>query len=69
MILDTKQMHRDIIKKLNRSMLSQKYLCEQLEIGRSTFWRLSKGHELKVNTFLKLLEWLDRDINIYLKKI
>lgn len=68
MTLDTKQMHRDIIKKLNKDMLPQRHLTEQLGIGRATFWRLSKGHELKVNTFLKLLTWLDRDINIYLIK-
>lgn len=68
MKLDTKQMHKDINKKLKKSMLPQRHLTEELGIGRATFWRLSKGHEMQVSTFLKLITWLDKDLNYYIKK-
>jgi len=64
--LDTKKMHRDILRRLNGIDKPQKYLTEKLGISRSTFWRLSNNHEMKVNTFLKLVEWLDKDINYYI---
>lgn len=65
--LDTIKMHSDIIRRLNSINKPQHYLTKKLGIGRSTFWRLSKQHELKVNTFLKLVNWLDKDINEYIK--
>lgn len=68
MILDTKKMHIDIIKRLNKIKKPQRYLTDKLGIARSTFWRLSQGHELKVTTFLKLVEWMDEPIEKYLKR-
>lgn len=66
MILDTKKMHFDILKRLNSIKKPQRYLTEKLGVSRATFWRLSQGHEMKVNTFLKLVEWMEGDINDYL---
>jgi predicted DNA-binding transcriptional regulator AlpA len=66
MILDTKKMHYDILKRLNSIKKPQRYLTEKLGVSRATFWRLSQGHEMKVNTFLKLVEWMEGDINDYL---
>lgn len=68
MELDTKKMHGDILRRLNSIGKPQRYLTEKLGISRATFWRLSQGHELMVNTFLKLAEWLDEDINRYIIK-
>ena len=67
LFLDTKKMHHDILSRLNKINKPQRYLCEKLGIGRATLHRLSKGHELKVDTFLKLLNWMDVDINSYIK--
>lgn len=66
MKLDTVKMHRDILRRLNSINKPQKYLTEKLGVSRATFHRLSKGHEMKVNTFLKLVEWMEKDVNEYL---
>jgi predicted DNA-binding transcriptional regulator AlpA len=68
MTLDTQKMHSDILRRLNSINKPQRYLTQKLGVSRATFWRLSKGQELKVNTFLKLVEWLEHDVNRYLKK-
>lgn len=68
MKLDTVKMHSDILKRLNSIGRPQRYLTKKLGVSRATFWRLSQGHELKVNTFLKLVEWLEKDINRYIIK-
>jgi predicted DNA-binding transcriptional regulator AlpA len=68
MTLDTQKMHSDILKRLNAINKPQKHLTEKLGISRATFWRLSKGHEMKVNTFLKLVEWLEQPVTRYLKE-
>lgn len=68
MILDTKKMHSDIIRRLNSINKPQRYLTEKLGVSRATFWRLSQGQELKVNTFLKLVEWLEQPVERYLIK-
>ena len=68
MTLDTKKMHRDILRRLNSIDKPQKYLTEKLGVSRATFWRLSQGHEMKTNTFLRLVEWLEHDVNRYIIK-
>lgn len=67
LILDTKKIHADILKRLNKIKKPQRHLTTKLGVSRATFWRLSQGHELKVNTFLKLVNWLEKDVNDYLK--
>lgn len=59
-------MHLDILKRLNSINKPQKYLTKKLGISRATFWRLSQGHELKMNTFLKLVEWLEMPLERYI---
>jgi len=68
MILDTKLMHSDILKRLNEIKKPQRYLTEKLKISRATFWRLSQRKDITVNTFLILAQWLDKDLNRYIKK-
>lgn len=66
MKLNTSKMHRDILRRLNTIKKPQRYLYEKLGVARSTFWRLGQGKEITVDTFLKLAEWLDKDINEYI---
>ena len=67
MELDTNKIHRHILKKLNRLNKPQKYLAEKLIISRVTFYRLSLGKDITVETLFKLVQWLDKDINSYIK--
>lgn len=66
--IDTIRLHSDILTRLDRLEKPQKYLVEKLGISRSVFFRLSKGHEMTLDTFLKLVNWIDKDINDYIIK-
>jgi len=68
MYLDTKKIHFDILKRLNSIDKPQRYLADKLIISRATFWRLSQGKEITTSTFFKLIEWLDKDLNYYIKQ-
>jgi len=69
MSLDTKKIHFDILKRLNSINKPQRHLTEKIGISRATFWRLSKGHDITTSTFFILVEWLEKDINRYIKNI
>lgn len=64
-----KKMHSDILKRLNSINKPQRYLTEKLGVSRATFWRLSQNKDMKLFTFLKLVDWLEEDLNKYLIKL
>jgi len=66
LIFDSKKMHSDILKKLYLVGKPQKYLTEKLNVSRSTFWRLSQNKEVTMQSFLILINWLDKDPNKYI---
>lgn len=66
--LDNKLMHKDILKRLNSIKKPQRHLTEKLGISRATFFRLSKGHDITMHTFLTLANWLEKDLERYIKK-
>lgn len=63
--LDTKLMHKDILKRLNLIKKPQKHLTEKLNISRSTFWRLQNGKDITMKTFLILVFWLENEPTRY----
>ena len=66
--LDTKLMHSDILKRLNAIKKPQRYITDKLGISRSTFWRLSTGQDITMETFLTLITWLEKEPNRYIKE-
>ena len=66
--LDTKLMHSDILKRLNAIKKPQRYITDKLWISRSTFWRLSTGQDITMETFLTLINWLEKEPNRYIKE-
>ena len=66
--LDTKLMHSDILKRLNAIKKPQRHITEKLGISRSTFWRLSTGQDITMETFLTLINWLEKEPNRYIKE-
>ena len=66
--LDTKLMHSDILKRLNAIKKPQRYITDKLGISRSTFWRLSTGQDISMETFLTLINWLEKEPNRYIKE-
>lgn len=67
MRLKTKLMHRDILIRLNSINKPQRYLTEKLGISRSTLWRLNLEKDITVETFLKLVQWLERSPERYIE--
>lgn len=45
--------------------LSRRELARQLDISPSTFTRLAQGNRPDVETFVKLLDWLDQPAEAY----
>ena len=66
--LDTKLMHSDILKRLNAIKKPQRYITDKLGISRATFWRLSTGQDITMETFLTLITWLEKEPNRYIKE-
>ncbi|WNH10018.1 hypothetical protein [Thalassobellus suaedae] len=66
MTIDHQRMYRDIVVKLAKIDKSQDALSKELEISRSTIWRLSKSKEISTNNFFKIIEWIDQGFERYL---
>jgi predicted DNA-binding transcriptional regulator AlpA len=65
--LNTKLMHSDILRRLNTIKKPQKHLTSKLGISRATFWRLSAGKDITMQTFLTLVTWLEKEPTRYIK--
>lgn len=57
--LNVKKLHKDVIKRLNELNRPQRDLPEKINVSRATLWRLSKEKDITIETFLKLINWLD----------
>ena len=68
MIFDTDRMYRDLKKYQHQNALSQNELVKEIGISRHTLFRLSKGKEITMSVFLKLLTWTKNDVTRYIKK-
>lgn len=66
--LNNEKLSRDLYKRLNEIEKPQAYICDRLGLTRSTFWRISRGRPITLETFFKLMGWLDADLNQYIKK-
>ena len=67
--LDNEALQQDIVGKLDRLKKPQAYFTERLGLSRSTFWRISQKKEITLSTFFKLVQWLDKDLDTYVKEI
>jgi DNA-binding Xre family transcriptional regulator len=65
--LKTKLLHIDVLIRLNSIKKPQAYLEKKLVISRATFYRLSIGKSITMETFLKLINWLDKEPGQYIK--
>lgn len=61
-------MHRDILVKLARVNKSQDYLGKKLGMSRATIARLGYDKDVKLDNYVKLLEWLDEPFEKYITK-
>lgn len=68
MKFDSQLLHKDILRRLNALKKPQRHLSDtKINISRSTLNRLSQNKPITLETFLKLLDWLDYDANRYIK--
>ena len=68
MVFDNKKLHIDILVRLNAIKKPQRHLHKtKINVSRSTLHRLGTNKPITIETFLKLLQWLDYDANRYIK--
>ena len=65
--LNTKKLHTDILKKLNEINKPQRYLPNKIGVSRMVLWRIQNNGEITMKTFLRLLDWLDKEPGRYIK--
>lgn len=58
----------DLKKKQFYELKSEKETNKEIGISRATRWRISKGKEMTMATFLKCLEWLNQEPNRYFER-
>lgn len=65
MNFDSDLLYRDVRKKRQRLSMSQNELAKEIDVARSTFFRLSKNKEITMQTFLKLIKWTGKEATRY----
>lgn len=65
--INTKKLHTDILKKLNEINKPQRYLPNKIGVSRMVLWRIQNNGEITMKTFLRLLDWLDKEPGRYIK--
>ncbi len=63
--LDYEKLHRHILIKLKAIKKPQRYLSEKQGFSRDTVKRLSKGNEIRMITFFKMVDWLEAEPEDY----
>lgn len=65
MKLNNQKIYLDCIKKINRLGISQRIASKQLGISRYIFFRLNKNKPIHIDSFLKIVDWLEGDLDDY----
>ena len=69
MHLDSQKLHKNVLKRLNAINKPQRHLnSTKIGVSRSTLSRLSKNKPITLETFFKLLEWLNHEPKKYIIK-
>lgn len=68
MTVDYDKMHTDIVRKLNRLNVSQRQASEKIGISRATIFRVYKQKPILLETYIKITDWLEQDLDYYIKK-
>lgn len=62
---DAIKLYYDICIKLNELNQSQRFITEKLGISRTILFRLNKNKEIKLDSLLTLLTWLEEPVDNY----
>lgn len=68
MTLNNDKLHTDILIKLHNTSKTKGWLCEKLGFSYGVLDGLPKGVDTYTGNTLKIVEWLDSDINDYIIK-
>ena len=67
-IYDKEAVKRDIrYKRLIERQISMDVCCKEIGISKPTLSRIEKGNTPDLLTFLRVVKWLEKDINEYVK--
>lgn len=67
MELDYDRLRKDIIRSGYKDMKSQKEICDEIGINRTTLWRFSNQKPTTVETLLKILKHLNKPLEYYIQ--
>ena len=67
--LDTKKLHRDVLKKLNRLNKPQEHLAKRMGFSRCVIWNLGTKNSINFRNFFKLVYWLEKEPQHYIVKL
>jgi len=62
------KLHADVLRRLAQKNRSQQKLADLKVISRATLHRLQKGKPIQLATLFKIIDWLETDINLYIKQ-
>jgi len=67
-LFDREKLKRDIrYKRLMETQISMDVCANEIGISKPTLSRIEKGNTPDLLTFLKVVKWLQKDINEYVK--
>lgn len=58
-------LNMDIKNKQFKNSMSEKQVCSEIGIARSTLYRLSVGKSITTETLVKCIRWTEKDLNRY----
>lgn len=65
MRVDYEKLHKDIIQKADRENKRQGQAAKEIGVSLSTFQKMNNYPNLRMETFLKIIKWLEKDVSHY----
>ena len=68
MKLDHDKLFTEMLKRKQRLNVSEREIMKQKIVCRSTWHRIQKGFPLMLDTYLRLCDWLEKDVSEFIIK-
>mgnify|MGYP000642778717 CR=1 FL=1 len=65
MTVDYEKLHTDLIIKAAKEEKSHVKVALEMELSPSIFFRLQNGTKLMLESYLKIVKWLEKDVSHY----
>lgn len=58
-------LNMDLKKKQHSHSMTERQVCIEVGVTRSTLWRLSVGKPITIETLVKIMNWTGKDVRRY----